>query len=45
MASWLPAETIPASATTMTSPSPCAAMNARSTGSIVVVSPRLPSNA
>ena len=36
---------IPASATTVTSGSPCAAMNAFSTGKIVVVSAVLPSNA
>ena len=41
----LPSETIPASATIVTSASWWAAMNARTVGSIVAVSARLPSNA
>ncbi len=45
MACWLAAEIMPASATTVTSASWWASMNARMVGSIVVVSPRLPSNA
>jgi hypothetical protein len=45
MASWLLAEIIPASATTITSASPWEAMKDPSTGSIVAVSALLPSNA
>ena len=42
---WFASDTIPASATTVTSGSWCAAMNDSITGSIVRVSARLPSNA
>ncbi len=45
IARWLPAETIPASATTVTSGSRWAAMNTCSVGTIVVVSAMLPSKA
>ena len=41
----LPSDTIPASATMVTSVSRCAVMNDRIVGSIVVVSALLPSNA
>jgi hypothetical protein len=41
----LPSEIVPASATTVTSVSRWAAMNAGNVGSIVAVSARLPSNA
>ena len=42
---WLASLTIPASATTVTSGSSCAAMNASMTGSMVLVSALFPSNA
>ena len=45
IARWLASEIIPASATTVTSASWWAAMNASIVGSMVVVSARLPSNA
>ena len=45
IAFWLPAETIPASATTVTSVSWCAAAKAWTAGTIVVVSALFPSNA
>ena len=45
IACWLASEIIPASATTVTSVSWWAAMNAVMTGSIVLVSALLPSNA
>jgi hypothetical protein len=45
IARWLLAETMPASATMVTSVSRWAVMNARIVGSMVAVSARLPSNA
>ena len=45
IAFWFASDTIPASATSVTSGRSCAAMNAWMTGSIVLVSALLPSNA
>jgi hypothetical protein len=45
IAFWFASEIMPASATTVTSGSRCAAMNFSMTGSMVLVSARLPSNA
>jgi len=42
---WFASLTIPASATTVTSGRPCAVMNGSMTGSMVLVSALLPSNA
>jgi hypothetical protein len=45
MSFWFASDTMPASATTVTSAKPCAAMNSLITGSMVLVSALFPSNA